>query len=133
MIHPNGVYTSNIETLINHLSSFSKNPNNVQFEVIYRSLKNQNDNFPESKIFPIPIAIELEWRRKYAILTVREREILSLILKNYKQQQICLKLNIKLNTQKKYRKILHQKIGISDFSQLTDIEREIIFRFANKK
>jgi len=130
-------HASNLKALIDHLISFSKSPQNVQIEIIYRWSKGFKKEFEgkfkinDNHIHGFPI--ESKWKKTYDSLTGQEREILNLILRNYKQRQICKKLNIKLNTEKGYRKSIYRKIGISDLSSLSDNEREILLQFANKK
>jgi DNA-binding NarL/FixJ family response regulator len=130
-------HAANLKSLIDHLISFSKTPHNVQVEIVYRISKDLKNNLKKNykisdRIIP-GFSIESKWRRTYDSLTGQEKEILNFILRNFKQRQICEKLNIKLNTEKSYRKSIYRKIGISDLSSLSDWERETLLHFANKK
>lgn len=132
----NKKFGTNTADFIEYLISFSKVPENVQVEVIYQPTKGQRKvkerKFTTADGFPIPSGVETEWRSRYNSLTEQERNVFDLLLRNFKQQQICKKLNIQLNTEKYYRKSIYRKIGLSDLSLLTNEERNFLLIFANK-
>jgi FixJ family two-component response regulator len=70
---------------------------------------------------------------RYQTLTGQEKKILKLILRNYRQKAICKMLNIQLGTEKTYRKKVHEKMEIKDFSDLTDSDRDLLLKFTHEK
>ena len=42
-------------------------------------------------------------------------------------------LNIQLGTEKTYRKKVHEKMQIKDFSDLTDSDRDLLLKFTHEK
>ncbi len=137
MINPTGEYSKNLEAFIDYLILLSKSPQNVQVEILYQHPKQKKNakgkNFRFATSFPAPVARENDWKLKYDSLTGQEGKVFSFILRNFKQQQICRSLNIKLNTEKGYRKTVHQKMQVADFAAINDQDRDLLLRFTHEK
>ena len=126
----------NIQDFIDYLLDFSKVPSNSIAEISYQLPKKAKGKWKISAGVNMPIetcSAKKEWQKKYLTLTEQEKKIFDFILRNYKQKQICQALNIKVNTEKGYRKAVHMKMEISDFSKISDSDRELLLRFAHKK
>jgi len=126
----------NVQDFIDYLLDFTKVPGNSLAEISYQLPKKVKGKWNINAPFNLPIetcSVQKEWQKKYLTLTYQEKKIFDFILRNYKQKQICQALNIKVNTEKGYRKAVHMKMEISDFSKISDSDRELLLRFAYKK
>jgi hypothetical protein len=135
MLQEKNPHCRSAEALIDYLFTFCKAPENFQAEILYqpsKSKKNLPTSFGIEDAFIFPIK-ESEWLLRIRRLTGQEKKVFSFIIRNYKQHQICEILNIKLNTEKGYRKLVHEKMEVSDFSAISDIDRDLLLRFTNEK
>ncbi len=85
------------------------------------------------RFIPLPALASFadELKKRYNSLTGQEKNVLKLILRNHKQQSICKTLNIALNTEKGYRRAVHEKMQIGNFSAISEVEREMLLKFTH--
>ena len=136
MVNTNHPGAKNTEEFIEYLLKQKRGGRNSHAEILWQSpmikKSKQQIDFP---FFAAPAmnTSASELFERYQTLTGQEKKILKLILRNYRQKAICKKLNIQLGTEKTYRKKVHEKMEIKDFSDLTDCDRDLLLKFTHEK
>lgn len=136
MVNTNHPDAKNTEEFIEYLLKQNRGRRNSHAEILWQSpiikKSKQQVDFP---FFAAPAmnTSAYELFERYQTLTGQEKKILSFILRNYRQKAICKKLNIQLGTEKTYRKKVHEKMQIKDFSDLTDSDRDLLLKFTHEK
>lgn len=87
-----------------------------------QQLYNGGEKVPEGFNGGTAVADTLPWLKR---LTVREREIFTLIATGYDNEKIAKKLNLALQTVKNHVSIIYSKLGVND--------RFEIIRLANRR
>lgn len=126
----------NTDAFIEYVTSHHCHRNDLLVEIsVQPTLRGKMKSKTDFRFTDLPalssFADELE--KRYNLLTGQEKNVLKLILRNHKQQSICKTLNISLNTEKGYRKAVHEKTHIGDFSTISEIERILLLKFTHEK
>ncbi len=136
MIDTNHPGAENTDTFINYLLRQKRRGLNSQAEILWQITENdERKDLTDFRFSPVPAmnTAASELFDRYQTLAGQEKKILSFFLRNYKQKAICRLLNIQLGTEKKYRKKVHEKMQINEFSDITDSDRDLLLKFTHEK
>ena len=136
LIDTNHPGAKNTDAFIEYLLKQKRGGRNSQAEILLQSQTKKKSKSQTDFRFVAAPAMNTsasELFERYQTLTGQEKRILKLILRNYRQKVICRLLNIQLGTEKTYRKKVHEKMQIKDFSDLTDSDRDLLLKFTHEK
>ena len=122
-----------VEDFIEFVTGRQSRKNSEVQIVLGPTHRNKSKRKPDFLFSPAPALLTSlgQLKLKYESLTGQEKMVLKYILRNFKQMEICKKLNITLNTEKTHRRVIHEKLHLKSFSEITDSERELLLRFTH--
>lgn len=122
-----------IEEFIEFVTGRQSSKNSEVEIVLGPPMRNKNNGKPDFLVVPAPGLLSSigQLKLKFESLTGQEKKVLKYILRYFKQMEICKMLHISLNTEKTHRRVVHEKMQLKSFSELTDSERELLLRFTH--